>query len=122
MPHCQACDRGFEVRERVGFREACEGCGADLHVCLNCEFHDPGAHNQCREPQADPVPEKDRANRCDWFRASSRVPGEARDGSRGVKGARSAIDALFGKPGDGPPASGTDPKDALDALFRKKKP
>ncbi len=96
MPACQACGRAFEVRERVGFREECEGCGADLHVCLNCDFHDPGAHNECRESQADPVAEKARANRCEWFRPSS--------------------------PGRPTTAPKPDPKSALDALFKKKTP
>jgi len=95
MPDCHACGRVFEIRERVGFRDACEGCGADLHVCLNCGFHDPGAHNQCRESQADPVAEKDRANRCEWFRATG--PAGARGVDRKQDDARAKLDALFGK-------------------------
>ncbi len=109
MPSCQACGRAFEVRERVGFREVCDGCGADLHTCLNCDFHDTGAHNQCREPQADPVVEKDRANRCEWFRATPEVS----------RGARADSENAAGKP---PSAPHPDPKAALDALFSKKKP
>lgn len=93
MPSCQACGRAFEVRERVGFREVCDGCGADLHICLNCAFHDTGAHNQCRESQADPVVEKDRANRCEWFRVSAR-PGGAK---RPQEDSRAKLDALFSK-------------------------
>ena len=95
MPSCQACGLAFEVRERVGFRDECEGCGADLHVCLNCDFHDPGAHNQCRESQADPVAEKDRANRCEWFRATR--PAGARGVDPKPDDARAKLDALFKK-------------------------
>ena len=37
----------FEVKMQR--RDACPHCGADLHVCKNCEYWDIGAHNQCRE-------------------------------------------------------------------------
>ena len=53
--------------ERVGRQEACPRCDADLHCCRNCRFRDPGAHNQCRETQAEWVKEKDRSNFCDYF-------------------------------------------------------
>jgi len=80
--------------ERVGFREECESCGSDLHVCLNCAHHDPGAHNQCREPGAEHVADRERANHCEWFRpgegGGDRVAAE-RDRSR------TALDALFKK-------------------------
>jgi hypothetical protein len=132
MPSCQACGRTVEVRERVGFRDTCEGCGADLHVCLNCALHDPGAHNQCRETQADPVVEKDRANRCDWFqvpevsrgaRADSENAGAAAGDAKGKEDeARAKLDGLFRKPGDAPAAPKPGSKAALDALFAKKKP
>jgi hypothetical protein len=95
MPTCHACGRAFEVRERVGFRDTCDGCAADLHVCLNCEFHDPPSHNQCRETQADPIVEKDRANRCEWFRAT-RTGGAGKAG-RTQEDARAKLDALFKK-------------------------
>ena len=53
--------------ERVGRQEACPRCDSDLHCCRNCRFRDPGAHNQCRETQAEWVKEKDRSNFCDYF-------------------------------------------------------
>jgi hypothetical protein len=39
----------------------------ELRVCLNCVRHDPRAAYECREPRAEPVLEKDRANFCEWF-------------------------------------------------------
>ncbi len=93
---CFACDAPVELAagERVGFRDDCPRCGADLHVCRNCAHHDPGAHNQCREPAAEWVADRERANRCDWF-----APGEGGgDGSREHERARSALDDLFRKP------------------------
>lgn len=94
---CHACGRAVELAsgERVGFRDECPGCGADLHVCRNCRHHDPGAANECREPNAEVVRDRERANRCEYFAPAS--GGGAR--SPGRDDARAAIDALFKKPG-----------------------
>lgn len=66
---CHRCGRDApsEPGRRLGFREECPGCGADLHVCRNCAHHQPGAYNDCRESAADRVLDKERANRCDQF-------------------------------------------------------
>ncbi len=78
--------------ERVGFRDACESCRADLHVCRNCRHHDPAAYNECREPNAERVGDRDRANRCDYF-----SPGEGATGSSPADRSKAQIDALFRK-------------------------
>jgi hypothetical protein len=93
--HCFSCRRELSLRsgERVGFRDGC-ACGADLHVCRNCSHHDPAAYNECREPNAERVGDRDRANRCDYF-----VP---REGTA--------------KGGSSPP----NPRDALENLFKKR--
>lgn len=38
-----------------------------MHVCFNCKFYDKGSYNECREPQAERVVEKSKANFCDYF-------------------------------------------------------
>jgi hypothetical protein len=90
---CFGCGMAVELRsgERVGFRDACPGCGRDLHVCRNCAHHDPSAYNECRESSAERVGDRERANRCDYF-----APGgdSARPGAAPGAG-RSALDALF---------------------------
>ncbi len=53
--------------QKIGRRDECEHCGADLHCCMNCKFYDTGSYNECKEPQASVVREKDRANFCDYF-------------------------------------------------------
>ncbi len=78
--------------ERVGFRDTCDGCGQDLHSCLHCAFYDPSAYNECREPNAERVSDRERANRCDYF-----APGEGEGGSADPAAARAALDALFKK-------------------------
>jgi hypothetical protein len=67
MRTCFKCQAPV-TEEKVFFRDECRSCGADLHVCFNCEFYDPGKSNKCREPQADYVSERDRSNVCEYFR------------------------------------------------------
>ena len=93
--HCHACGREVELAsgDRVGFRDECTGCGADLHACRNCEHYDPSAYNECREPNAERVSDRERANRCDYF-----APGSS-DAAAATTAAdsRAALDALFKK-------------------------
>jgi hypothetical protein len=72
------------ISERLGRRETCPKCDADLHTCRNCRFYSPSAHNECAETQAEWVREKDRANYCDYF--------EPRRGGSGVAGFQSRQD------------------------------
>lgn len=98
--HCHACQRDVALAAGtgLGFRAECEDCGADLHVCLNCAHHDASAYNECRESSAERVHDRDRANRCDYFRPKSDA-GDATDGSA-AKDARgealAALENLFG--------------------------
>lgn len=64
---CKKCSTPHSFEARVGFREECSRCGEDLHSCEHCDFFDPNAYNNCREPSADVVKVKDRANFCEYF-------------------------------------------------------
>lgn len=92
MPSCHACGAELPKNARIGRRETCATCGADLHVCRNCRFQVPGMHNDCAEPQAERVVEKDRANFCEYF-----APGERVAGATSVSSARARLDSLFRK-------------------------
>ena len=93
---CEGCGRAIELRagERVGFRDTCDGCGADLHSCVHCAHRDPSAYNECREPNAERVSDRERANRCDYF--ASAAGGGSRAASQREK-ARGELDKLFRK-------------------------
>jgi hypothetical protein len=94
---CFSCNAVVELAagERIGFRDACEKCNSDLHVCLNCIHHDSSAYNQCREPNAEWVSERERANRCDYFAYGDR----SRDSAGAEQSrARTTLDDLFKKP------------------------
>jgi len=92
---CAECNSEVPLAagERIGFRDDCSHCGADLHTCHNCTYHDPSAYNECREPNSERVSDRQRANRCDYFGPAEREggSGDAR------KSALSQLDALFKK-------------------------
>ena len=97
---CNACHFAIELAsgERIGFRDTCSACSADLHSCHNCAHHDPNAHNECRESSSERVGDRERANRCDYFTVGDRTATDADDRQQLAKnGAKSALDDLFKK-------------------------
>ncbi len=92
---CHACGSEVELAsgESVGYRESCVRCAADLHVCRNCAHYDPSAYNECRESSAERVLDRDRANRCDYFRPGSGGEGVADDRTKTL----ASLDSLFKK-------------------------
>lgn len=54
-------------RNKVGFREECEKCHADLHVCKNCRNWAPGRPNECAIPGTEFVADRERRNFCEDF-------------------------------------------------------
>ena len=93
MRSCHHCGRELQLfSAKVERTAGCPYCHSDLKCCLNCRLHDPGANNQCREPQAEWQTDKDKANFCEFFE-----PGD----------------------GDGGPPSAGSGRDAFDRLFRK---
>jgi len=68
---CHACRVDLEFEDPIGRSTRCPRCSSELRCCLNCRFHDVSAYNDCAEPSAERVLEKDRANFCDYFSPSS---------------------------------------------------
>ncbi len=95
--------------------EECRACGAELHVCRLCEFYDIGVAKSCREPIAEEVKDKTRANFCDYFRPR---PGAFTPAGDAADRARAELEAMFGGGAEG---AATDPaeaaRDELNALF-----
>jgi hypothetical protein len=79
---------------KIMFRDECERCGADLHICLNCSFHDPHASKQCREPAIpEEVRDKERKNLCEYFQ--SREAGQGQGDQSAGDDARRKLEELF---------------------------
>jgi hypothetical protein len=93
MITCWKCGEPIEVRDRVGFRDHCPKCDRPLHACLNCKFHDRTCNNECREPMAELVVDKERFNFCEYFAASN----QARSQTTPATSVRAQLDTLFRK-------------------------
>jgi hypothetical protein len=99
--------------------EECRTCGAELHVCKLCEWYSVTVAKQCREPIAEEVKDKERANFCDYFKPRPGAHSQA-DASVSTQ-ARSELDALFGGAKDAAPqpSAADRAKAELDKLFKK---
>ena len=100
--------------------EECPHCRVQLHVCRMCEFFDAVAPQQCREPVADHVSDKSRANFCGYFNVNPHAfttPPDQADASH------RKLEALFGDAAAGSSAKADATEDALqdelEQLFRK---
>ena len=88
---CWHC--GHSLGEADYARESrCPGCGRASHSCRNCRFHAPGRSNDCLEPVADHVGDKERANFCDYFEPAK--PGTGKQAAS-ADDLRRAADDLF---------------------------
>ena len=65
---CFKCSNEVVFEVKMQRTDTCPHCGADLHCCKNCEYWDPGAHNQCTETFAEYVSDRERANHCTSFK------------------------------------------------------
>lgn len=91
---CYNCQTEIPLEAKVTRNATCPKCLAYLHCCRNCRFYDPNAHNQCREPQAEWVKDKEAANYCDFFEPGA-VGNVSRDSRK--EAAKKNLDDLFKK-------------------------
>jgi hypothetical protein len=117
---CWKCGESIvDLPMPLGRLAECKACHAELHVCRLCEFFDPHIADQCREPVADYVKEKERANFCDYFTPYPDAYVPAKDDKS--QAAKAELDALFGiemKEGDNKILNEADnTRRKLDQLF-----
>lgn len=100
--------------------EECPHCRAQLHVCLMCVFFDAAAPQQCREPVADLVSDKQRANFCGYFQLN---PHAFTEPPQQAATSRRQLDALFGGESSAAESETRTVEDAtreqLEQLFKK---
>jgi len=66
--NCHSCGNALELSSGVvGRGEECPHCRTDVRVCFNCTHYDQASYNECSEPMAERVVDKDRRNFCDYF-------------------------------------------------------
>ena len=70
---CYNCESvlDFEPNQSVGRRDDCHQCSVDLRCCKMCQFYDVKAYNECKEPMAPRILEKEKANFCDYYKLTS---------------------------------------------------
>jgi hypothetical protein len=76
-------------------RDECPACRAELHVCRMCGDFDSAVAKQCREPTAEEVSDKTRANFCGHF--APRPGAYTATDNSAAAAARAALDKLFAK-------------------------
>lgn len=114
--HCWRCGASLkDLTPPIERRDECPVCRAQLYVCRFCEFYDPRVAKQCREPVADEVKDKERANFCGYFRPNPQAYVPA-DHSAANK-SKAELDALFG--GGTNSSVNSSARSELDKLFGK---
>ena len=114
---CWKCGASLEeIPQPLARLAECLACSAELHVCRMCEFRDLNVANQCREPIADEVKEKERANFCDYFQPRADAF-TAQDDSEARK-SQNELDVLFGGDVDAEGKSEGKSGNPLDDLFK----
>jgi hypothetical protein len=90
--HCYKCQEVLEMDSGVtlGRHEECPKCFANLRCCRMCQFFDKTAYNECREPMANRILEKEKANFCDYFKV-----GGAENGGQEKDSLLNAANSLF---------------------------
>jgi len=87
---CWACGSRLSAADYTREGE-CPQCRKQTHACRNCRFYEPGRPNDCQEPIAEPVTDKQRANFCDYFEPGS----DGYQPSADPDALRAAADRLF---------------------------
>ena len=65
---CWSCGASTEIDDKVTRSDECPHCRNDMRACKNCEYHDPGSHNECRETISEYIPDKERSNFCGMYK------------------------------------------------------
>jgi hypothetical protein len=73
----------------------CLGCGKPTRCCRNCRFYQRGRPNDCIEPMAEQVSDKERATFCGFFDPSPTPVAIGEAGSSSTDALRQAADDLF---------------------------
>ena len=75
---CYKCQNVLELNEgdRILRHEECNSCQASLYCCRMCIHYDTQSYNECREPLAERIVDKEKANFCSYFKISDQGVGQ----------------------------------------------
>ena len=102
-----------DIDNSIGRNDVCKKCQAEAHVCKMCEFYDPHVSDSCREPIAESVSNKERANFCGYFKPkpSAHEPTD----SLTQAAALAQLNTLFGEGNKTEPQSSSQEKEEITA-------
>jgi len=63
---CWSCGKSI-LFVKIPFQAVCEGCGAYLHCCQNCNHFQEGLANNCKIPGTEPIADRQKKNFCEEF-------------------------------------------------------
>ncbi len=92
---CFKCGETIDISSQTPILRStvCPKCNVDLHVCKTCVHFDPMKHNECEEPIAERIVNKEKSNYCDYYRVNRSGTFKKYEKSN----LRSAADELFKK-------------------------
>ena len=67
MLKCYRCRRIVSPDSRSTPHGVCPFCSTAFHCCMNCLYYDESSPYKCSESAADWVPDKEKANFCQYF-------------------------------------------------------
>ena len=66
--YCFKCKKQLDLpNKKIGFRDMCNFCEADLHVCKNCRHYIVGKPNNCNVPNTEYLSDREKFNFCEDF-------------------------------------------------------
>lgn len=89
---CFSCKKELEFDQgfNISRTEECPYCYANIHSCKMCKFFNTSSYNNCSEPSAERVVEKEKANFCDFYQLTNST-----DSTNNINDAKAAAAALF---------------------------
>lgn len=90
---CYNCDEELEftIYSKINRSDECPKCKVNLRCCRMCKFYDRSVYNECREPNAERILEKEKPNFCGYFALSDGHQDQEKEKEQQV----SAANALF---------------------------
>lgn len=74
---CYGCESELELElgALIGRGEECPSCKRSLRCCMMCGFFDKLVYNECKEPNAERILDKEKKNFCSYFTLGFRKEG-----------------------------------------------
>lgn len=69
LAYCYKCNSpvDYELNKKVSRSAECPKCKTSLKCCKMCVFFELTSYNECKEPVAERIIEKEKPNFCDYF-------------------------------------------------------